>query len=60
MILALLEHEDGAPTQLGTETIGFAGALADRLDQPLEVVAVGVGGEKAAAAAAPPAEVGKL
>ena len=57
MILALLEHEDGAATQLGTETIGFAGALADRLDQPLEVVAVGPGAEKAAAAVAPPAEV---
>ncbi len=57
MILAFLEHDAGTPTQLGAETIGFAGALADRLDQALEVVAVGPEAEKAAAAAAPPAEV---
>ncbi len=57
MILAFLEQEAGVPSGLGTEALAFAGALAARLDQALEVVVVGPGAEEAVAGAAPPAEV---
>ncbi len=57
MILAFLEQEAGVPSGLGTEAVAFAGALAARLDQSLEVVVVGPGAEEAVAGAAPPAEV---
>ncbi len=47
MILCLLEHEAGVPTQVGAEAVGFAGTLAARLGEPLEVVALGPGAEAA-------------
>lgn len=60
MILSLLEHEAGVPTQLGVETLAFAAALAARTGDPLHVAAVGPAADKAVAAAGPGAEVAHL
>jgi electron transfer flavoprotein alpha subunit len=48
MILALVEHEAGAPAETSLETLGFAGDVA-ATDEPLEVVVFGAEGDGVAA-----------
>jgi electron transfer flavoprotein alpha subunit len=48
MVLAFIEHVDGAPTMLSLEVLTMAGRLASGIGAPLEAVAIG---PKAAAAA---------
>lgn len=48
MILAFLEHVDGAPTALSLEVLTMARRLAQNTQAPLEAVAIGASGTSAA------------
>jgi electron transfer flavoprotein alpha subunit len=48
MILAFLEHVDGAPTALSLEVLTMAGRLAQETQAPLEAVTLGASGTSAA------------
>jgi electron transfer flavoprotein alpha subunit len=48
MILAFIEHVDGAPTGLALEILTMAGRLARHMDAPLEAVVIGPAGASAA------------
>jgi electron transfer flavoprotein alpha subunit len=49
MVLAFIEHDDGAPTLLSLEVLTMAGRLAHEMNAPLDAVAIGPGGSGAAA-----------
>jgi electron transfer flavoprotein alpha subunit len=48
MVLAFIEHVDGAPTMLSLEVLTMAGRLAREMRAPLEVGAIGPNAAKAA------------
>src|ERR1700737_3378634 len=48
MVLAFIEHVNGAPTMLSLEVLTKAGRLAREMNAPLEAVAIGPRGEAAA------------
>ena len=45
MILVLVEHDGGRIDRLSLQALGLARQLADRLDRPLEAVALGAGAD---------------
>jgi electron transfer flavoprotein alpha subunit len=48
MVLAFIEHVNGAPTMLSLEVLTMAGRLAHQMNAPLEAVAIGPAGTGAA------------
>jgi electron transfer flavoprotein alpha subunit len=44
MVIAFIEHVDGAPTMLSLEVLTMASRLAQQMGRPLQAVAIGPGG----------------